>query len=107
MVKAPSLTYENLIAGIERGECYSSSGPEIHDLYVEDSQVHIKCSEAVGVYYSTAGRRKSCVLAESTGAPVCEAVFEIDPDDIFFRITVKDARGEHANTRAYFLDELK
>ena len=107
MVKAPALTYGDLMQSIERGDCYASSGPEIHELYVEDGNVHVKCSEAAGIYYSTVGRRKECRLAEDAGAPVTEATFTIDPEDIFFRISVKDASGEHANTRAYFLDELK
>ena len=33
--------------------------------------------------------------------------FRVDPNDVFFRITVRDSAGNHANTRAYFLDELK
>lgn len=105
MVKAPSLSYDNLMKSIENGDCYSSCGPEIHELYVEDGAVHIKCSDAVGIYYTTAGRRKGCVLSKE-GVPVTEATFEIDPEDFYFRISVRDARGEHANTRAYFLDEL-
>jgi len=107
MVHAEKLTYEGLIKGLEKGNCYASTGPEIHALYIEDGAVHVQCSPARGIYYTTAGRRKAYRLAERGEPLVTEAVFLIDPDDISFRITVRDAEGEHANTRIYYLDELK
>lgn len=106
MVKAESLSYENLMNGIEKGNCYASNGPEIHDLYVEDGKVYITTSEAVGIYYYTAGRRIGCALAGADGAPVTQAVFPIKHEDYFFRIAVKDAHGNHASTRYYYFDEL-
>ncbi len=106
MIKATSLTYENLTENLEKGNCYASSGPEIFELFIEDGNVVIRCSEAAGIYYSTAGRRNGYVLAEGNVPFVTEGVFKINPEDIFFRISVKDAKGNHANTRAYFLNEL-
>ena len=35
-----------------------------------------------------------------------EATFPVNPEDFCFRISVKDERGNHANTRMYFIDEL-
>lgn len=107
MVKADSLSYENLIDGIENGNCYASSGPEIKELYVEDGKVTVKTSEAVGVFYLTAGRRARHKHMEKGGAPVTEVTFRIDPNDVAFRITVRDAAGNHAYTRYYYFDELK
>lgn len=107
MVKADSLTYENLLGGIEKGNCYASDGPEIYDLYVEDGKVCISCSDAVGIYFYTAGRRNGCALAGADGAPIRTATFTLKPEeDHFFRISVRDASGHHANTRYYYFDEL-
>lgn len=106
MVKAKALTHAALIEAIDAGDCYASDGPEIEALWLEDGVVHIKCSPAVGVYLTTAGRRISRALEEEVGHPITEAALKITPDDIYFRITVRDERGHHANTRAYFLDEL-
>ena len=106
MVKAEELSHTALLDAIERGDCYSSQGPEIYELYVEDGKVHVKCSDAVGIFYSTAGRAKNCKLDETYENPVNEAAFTINPDDIFFRITVKDARGNRANTRIFYTDEV-
>ena len=106
MVKAESLSYENLVNGIETGNCYASSGPEIKELYVEDGQVHIKTSEAVGIYLLTAGRRTARKLREPGGELVCEAVFPLDKNDVAFRLTVRDKEGNHAYSRYYYFDEL-
>ena len=106
MVKADSLSYDNLLNALESGNSYASDGPEIYELYVEDGSVTVKCSEAVGVFLTTAGRRKASSLLETTGEPVTEATFKLDPNDIFFRITVRDAKGKHANTNIYYLDEI-
>ena len=110
MIKADRLTYADLIAGLERGNCYASDGPEIYDLYTEvvDGQryVYIACSDAKGIYLTTAGRRLDFRLAESDNAPVNQATFRIEPHDFFFRLSVRDFGGNHANTRFYYLDEL-
>ena len=37
---------------------------------------------------------------------VNEAEFEVFPEDVYVRLTVLDERGRHANTRAYFVEDL-
>ena len=106
MVKADELSHDALIGAIEKGHCYASQGPEIYELYVEDNNVHVKCSDAVGIFYTSAGRRKCAELDMTYENPKNEAVFPIDPTDIFFRITVRDARGKRANTGVFWLDEI-
>jgi hypothetical protein len=107
MIKTDELTYDALIEGLEKGNCYASSGPEIYDLFVEDGKVTIRCSDAVGIYYTSAGRHTGCKLANAENPAVNEATFTIKPEDFYFRISVKDKEGKHANTRIYYLDELK
>lgn len=106
MVKADSLTYDNLFGALKKGDCYASTGPEIYDLYVEDGKVTIHCSPANGVFMSTAGRRKAAKLSEHDQPLITECTFALDPEDYFFRITVRDTSGHRANTRIYYLDEL-
>ena len=106
MVKADELSYDSLMGAIERGDCYASDGPEIFELYVEDGKVTVKCSDACGIFYTSAGRGKQCKLDETYENPINSATFKIDTDGYYFRITVRDARGHHAHTRIYYLDEL-
>lgn len=105
MIWAESLTYENLIAGLENGICYASAGPEITALSVEDGKVTVRTSEAAGIYLHTAGRRTDRRLPERYGGTVTGAVFPLDPNDVMFRISVRDRAGHHAYTRYYYLDE--
>ena len=106
MVKAPALSYADLMENLEAGNCYASEGPEITELYMEGDTVHVRCSAAKGVFLTTAGRRKGAILSEGDAPLVTKASFKIKPEDYFFRITVRDAAGKHANSRFYYLEEL-
>jgi hypothetical protein len=106
MIKAPELSHKAIINAMQKGDCYVSTGPEIKELYVEDGVVHIKTSEAQGIFMGTAGRRKPSKLVPfDSDERVTEAEFALDPDDVFFHIIVKDMHGRPAATRIYFLDE--
>lgn len=103
MVNAKALSYANIVKGLLEGSFYSSTGPEIFELYVEDGKVHIKCSECETITYSTYGRRSKAV----TDACLNSAEFEIKDTDIYFRIDVVDKFGKRANTQCYYIDELQ
>lgn len=103
-VNAESLSYENIVDGLLSGNFYSSMGPEIFSLYVEDGKVHVRCSDAKRISYSTHGRRTVGVNAD--GSALNEAVFEIRDTDGYFRIEVLDHMGQRANTQAYFIEEI-
>ena len=105
MVNTDTLSYSSIIDGLLSGNFYASMGPTIDELYVEDGKVYVKCSSAARISYSTMGRRTKAVNA-AEGESVCEAVFEIKDTDEFFRIDVVDAKGRHANTQAYYLNEI-
>lgn len=105
MIKAEKFDYNTIMAAIQNGEFYASAGPEIDELYIEDKTVKIKCSPAVRITLSTAGRR--CGVANSLeGQTLTEAEFSTDSTDKYIRLEVTDERGKRANTRAYFLDEF-
>ncbi|MGM9643258.1 MAG: PHP domain-containing protein [Eubacteriales bacterium] len=105
VIFAEELKHEALIDALERGDCYASFGPEIHEMWIEDRELHVRCSEAQSITYSGGGRSVSRVNAPK-GESVTEAVFAITPPIEYFRITVKDADGRCANSRTYYLDEL-
>ena len=48
-VKAAELTQGAILDALEQGHFYASSGPQIHDLRLEDGQIHVRCSPAVAV----------------------------------------------------------
>lgn len=105
MVNADNLTYDNIIEGLLKGNFYSSSGPEIYNLYVENGYVYIECSNAKHIHYSTEGRRVAFADSDKNGY-INSAKFQIDESDGYFRLDVIDEHGKRANTQGYFLDNF-
>ena len=106
MIKADKLDYKTITAALSAGNFYASQGPEIYDLWVEDGEVHITCSEADKIELSSGGIRRCYVAYGNNGETVTEASFKITPEMGYFRLTVTDRSGKHANTNAYFTDGL-
>jgi len=108
-IKAPSLTYENIAAALLAGDFYASTGPEIYALWLEDDgeegalRVHIRCSESKCIQFGTARRRSG--LKRAGSEPLCEAAFDVEALDGYFRLTVWDAEGNYAHTNAYFTEK--
>jgi len=114
VIKADKLEYRAITKAMEDGNMYASQGPEIHELYVEDGKVYIKCSPARRITLGTGIRASKCVWAnpddhfgEGADKTITEASFDIPADCKYIRLTVTDPEGRHANTRAYFLDEIQ
>lgn len=106
MVKAPALTPYGLVEAMMAGNCYATEGPQIEELYIEDGYVHVRTSPVFGVYYSTAMRHRARYSAEENGGePVTQASFKLDPEHLYFRISLKDMTGKHANSRIYYAEE--
>ena len=105
MIKAESLEYKAVTDALVAGNFYASQGPEIKELWFEDGKVCISSSKASRIYMNSGKRHAVCHTAKS-GEYLTEAFFDIKEDDIYVRFTVEDENGRHANTNAYFLDEL-
>ncbi len=111
VIKADKLEYRTITKALEEGNFYASQGPEIYELWIEDDKLCVVCSDADKIVLSTANRRIMCVLA-GEGEVLNRAEFDLKESDIltkggYIRITVRDFNGKHANTNAYFLDELR
>lgn len=106
MIRAESLDYRTVTRALENGDFYASMGPEIHELYIEDDAVHIKCSPAKTIALH-GGARVSWAKHAKGGALLTEATFPLYGLDLrYFRLSVTDTEGKHANTNAYFTDAL-
>jgi len=103
MIKAPSLTYENIIKALKNGDFYASTGPEIKELYVEDGTLHIKTSPVHRISVCGQGRQACFVMPEDIDGTVTEASFNISnmfPE--FIRVTVTDTHGRQAWSQPIF-----
>lgn len=103
MIKAEALDYRSITSALEQGAFYASEGPAIHELWLEEDTVHIRCSPADRINCNYGMRKAETVLAEDT--PVTEASFTVPKDCGYFRITVVDEAGRHACTNAYFTED--
>ncbi len=104
IIKAEKLEYRAITKALEEGNFYASQGPLIEELYFEDGKVHIKCSNADSIVCNYGVRRTEVVYNE--GVPLTKAVFTVESEDKFFRITVTDKEGKKACTNGYFTNDL-
>jgi hypothetical protein len=104
MISAEKLEYRTITKALEDGHFYASTGPEIKELWFEDGELHLRCSPAAKILGSFGIRKK--VLIKKTDGDLTEAVIPVDKDDIYVRVTVWDKDNKHADTNAYFTDEL-
>lgn len=106
VIFADKLEYETVTDALFDGKFYASQGPEITSLVYDGDKIKIRCSEAEKITLSTAHRRRKIVYAENDKG-ITEAVFDVFDNDGYVRITVEDKYGKHANTNAYFIEDLK
>lgn len=106
MVLADELTYPAVIDALEKGNFYSSMGPEITELYFDGSKVHIETCEAKQIIMFCGGKKTYFVMG-SKDEPVTCADFEIPEKAPYVRFSVVDFEGKHADTRGFFRDELE
>lgn len=102
MIKSEKLEYRAITHALENGFFYTSQGPSIHTLWLENGTLHVECSPAEKIILTTASDYRDIVWAQQNET-VQEADFQVMPEDIYVRITVKDHRGRPAETNAFFL----
>ena len=102
---ADEFTYMGITDALRGGRFYASTGPEIFELVTDGGEVRIRTSPARRISYITPYRRCASVHAGET--PVTEAVFPISENDGYFRIDVEDERGQHADTSAVLVGNIK
>lgn len=103
MIKAEKLTYDSIVAALLKGSFYSSMGPEIKELYVEDGVLTVKTSPVEKIYVLMEGRNCLKKVA-GPGETVTEASFALTGDETYIRVTCQDGRGLHADSNAYELN---
>lgn len=107
MIRAPKLEYRALTSALVRGDFYASQGPLIEELTYEDGEIYARTSPARRILFTFGNQRFARgEQGNDEDKIVCEAKAVVPPDAVYVRLTVEDDRGRHANSSAYFLDEL-
>ena len=105
MIKADKLDYTTITDALLAGNFYSSIGPEIKELYMDGNKLCVKTGPCEKIVMSTACRKTRAAFREK-GKSLTHAEFIVEPDDGYVRITVTDKFGRHANTNAYFVEDV-
>ncbi|MFN8373996.1 MAG: CehA/McbA family metallohydrolase [Anaerolineae bacterium] len=93
-VKSEALTQDAILGALKRGEYYSSTGPEIHDIRVyPGDKIIVRCSPASSVFVMGHGSLSQYVHGQ--GLREVEVSLKRF-DSPFCRVTVRDAHGERA-----------
>ena len=114
-IHADNLEYDEIMGALERGDFYSSQGPMIHELYIEDGVVHLRCSPVWEVVLMT--ERRYSMAQQAKDALLTEVKFDLrgylertckeSDRKPYFRLIIQDEKGAYAYTRAYFLSEIE
>ncbi len=103
MVKAEELSQEAILKALEAGAFYSTSGPEIHDLRLEDGVVTVRCSPVEHIYFVCDWALGDAVHAWD-GSPLTEAGFQLrNEGETYLRVECVDYRGRCAWSQPFYL----
>lgn len=99
-VRAQTLDPGQLLAALKAGFFYSSTGPELHDVQLNDEAVLVRCSPARKVFLS--GGAPGAQVVEGVDLTECSMPYEMFRRG-FCRVTVEDASGCRAWTNPIHL----
>lgn len=94
MVKAQENTPDALLAALKDGAFYSTQGPELRGVHLEDDRIMVECSAAAAVIVQGHGSAAKALHGEAmTRAEMPLERFEDSP---WLRVTVMDRSGRRA-----------
>ena len=103
MVKATSLEPDALLAALKAGHNYSSQGPLLHDIRIEDNRIHVECSPADRIMAVGAGSAAKQVFGKDMAhAELPLARFK---EGGWVRIIVADRFDRRAWSNPIWLDD--
>ncbi|HET7710568.1 MAG TPA: CehA/McbA family metallohydrolase [Thermoanaerobaculia bacterium] len=100
-VRASALTEQAILAAIERGDFYASTGVELEDISGGTRELQVKIREGRSARFRTQfiGARGK-LLSEVSANP---AVYRIRGGEGYVRAKITDSNGRHAWTQPYFV----
>lgn len=102
MVNAEN-TVPSILAALQNGAFYASTGPQIHDFRVEAGKAIVECSEAAYIAFFF-GSQPGGMVRASAGQTLCRGEKKVEQGVPYVRATVVDACGRRAWTNPIFFD---
>lgn len=116
MVGSDVLEYTAVMDALEKGDFYATSGPELYEVSVADGKLTVRCSDAQRIVLDSGTRMAKAIFPKAPLNAVRSGTFDLkgwldacngDSKLDWVRVSVFDAHGNFASTRAFYPDELK
>lgn len=104
MVKAKSLTANDIMDSLLSGRFYSSTGPEIYNLEVVDDTVYVDCSPVNAIHFMVDNPRGSSYRAD-TGKTLSSAKHTLKGIENYVRVECIDIYGKTAWSNPIYLKD--
>lgn len=105
-VESECLTQASIIAGLKEGSFYSSTGPEIHDLRVEDGVLKVECSPCQYIMFKAFPARGPFVADFQNGKLLTSSSMKLKERMIYVRVECIDDKGRVAWSNPVFVRDL-
>lgn len=110
-VKSESLDPDALLEAMKKGHYYSSQGPKIYSVSIENNYVHIECSPVdtiavVGGTSRAANAHGRSITKASVDLSHLRVGFTLTDPSPWLRVTIIDANGKKAWSNPIWLDEI-
>ena len=105
VVKADKLEYRTITSALLEGNFYSSSGPEIKELFIEDGLIKVTTSPTYKIAIHS-GLRRVQVKRANLNSNITNAEFKFYPEDEYFIVIVTDSDNNKAVSNAYFTKDI-
>jgi hypothetical protein len=94
MVNSPECTRDSILGSITEKKFYCTQGPAFEQIWIEGDTVRVKTSPVSEIRFMSA--RYSAPGRMQRGRGITDAVYTLDPDDVFLRIELEDSKGKQA-----------
>ncbi len=105
-VKTDELSYDAIMKALSSGACYSSTGPEFKNLWLEGDILHIECSPVFGVFV-----HGKCLDKKTQAVEKDDSITEVELDisqlresSPYFWVRLRDTKGGKAWATPYWFD---
>lgn len=106
MVKADSLCYSSIMHALSVGACYSSTGPEFKNLWLEGDILHVECSCVCSVFVHGKCLNKKTQVVERTDiiTSVALDISHVRESSPYFWVQLRDTKGGKAWATPYWFE---
>lgn len=101
MVKAETLSVESILLSIKEGQFYSSCGPIIEEIIVQDNTITVTCSQVATINFICDGYQGASFHSQD-GIFLPRASYNLSGEERYLRVEVIDTQGNAAWSQPLF-----